>query len=147
MTGAEAARKLRVAQSQVSRWRRGEGGLSEASMRRISEVFGTDIDYLKEITGTTYAGPSVYRADSIDPYINVRLDAIRSRMRELLEGIPPNLWVTYLEATGSMLEFLAKAYVPPEPPAPVPTPESPPASPAPRARRGGRRRTQITSMA
>lgn len=110
MSGAEAARRLRVAQSQVSRWRRGEGGLSQQSLQRISEVFGTDLNYLREIAGLTDTGPSVYRADAVDPLINARLDAVRARARELLEGIPTAYWATFLESSQSMIEELARAY-------------------------------------
>lgn len=110
LTAAEAARRLHVSQSQTSRWRRGEGGLSYTSLHRISQVFGTDLDYLLELAGMTHHGPSVYDSDDIEPTINVRLDAIRQRLRELLTEITPALWPDYLEQVSMLTDALAVPY-------------------------------------
>jgi transcriptional regulator with XRE-family HTH domain len=59
LSNAAAARRLHVAQSQVGRWRRGEGGISKENIRRIHEEFGVDFDYLLGLAGLRTSTPAI----------------------------------------------------------------------------------------
>jgi len=100
LTGAQAARRLRVAQSQVSRWRRGEGGISLENLIRIHETFGTDLDYLKGLAGFSASTPSIAQDDT-DAALDALWEAERTAMREDLHDIPAPFHKTILDAVAA----------------------------------------------
>lgn len=97
LSGAQAARRLKVAQSQVSRWRRGEGGISLENLHRIHEVFGTDLNYLKRLAGLPASSPSTVQEDEF-PELDAMIDAERVEIHEELRDIPQLFWTAILTA-------------------------------------------------
>lgn len=97
LSGAQAARRLHVAQSQVSRWRRGEGGVSLENLTRIHEEFGIDLGTLRRLAGYGDSTSSTMK-EGIDPEVEAIFDAERAETHEALRGIPKTFWPTILTA-------------------------------------------------
>lgn len=102
LSGAQAARKLGVAQSQVSRWKRGEGGISLENLQRIHETFGIDLAYL-----TGLAGIRDSSASTVNDSIEAERQLWRARYDDLIEKKVPR-WAR--EAYIAACEALAEAY-------------------------------------
>lgn len=97
---ADLARRLEVSPTQVSRWRRGLGVPSPATIDRIATHFGVDGRMLETLAGyrasNTDEGLATY-----DPRISVMFAADRAEMHEELQGIPQIFWTTILAAQRS----------------------------------------------
>lgn len=107
LTAAEAARRLHVAQSQVSRWRRGEGGLSYESMKRISDVFGIDLTYLQQLTDSEYSGPRVYRSHLVDPDVAMSWDMVQARVFARLAALSPAEHLRFMNSLQGQVDVVA----------------------------------------
>lgn len=83
----QAAIRLGVSESQVSRWRQGYGGVSMDSVDKIATTFGVDREYLARLAGLRDNTPSTTE-DLTDPVISAQLDAEVSALRELINGVP-----------------------------------------------------------
>jgi len=101
LSGAQAARRLKVAQSQVSRWRRGEGGISLENLHRIHAAFGTDLEYLKRLAGFSASTPTTAEDDVYVEQVDALYDADRAELHEELRDIPQIFWTTILAAQRS----------------------------------------------
>lgn len=83
----QAAIRLGVSESQVSRWRQGYGGVSMDSVDKIATTFGVDREYLARLAGLRDNTPSTTE-DLTDPVISAQLDAEVSALRELIRDVP-----------------------------------------------------------
>lgn len=95
LSGAQAARRLKVAQSQVSRWRRGEGGISLENLQRIHDTFGTDLAYLMQLAGYRASSLSTAQGD-ISPELAALLDAEHHATLGEMRDIPAAFWPTVI---------------------------------------------------
>lgn len=107
LSGAQAARRLGVAQSQVSRWRRGEGGITLENLERIAKEFSIDRSTLEQLAGfrDTYGAAT---QDTADQEIKALLDAERAETHEELKGVEPQFWPIIIEAGRVARQAAAK---------------------------------------
>lgn len=107
LNGADAARRLKVAQSQVSRWKRGEGGISLENLQRIHDVFGTDLTYLMQLAGLRASTPSTANSD---PAVEIERQRWRAWFDELREKkVPKSLWTAYTAACEALADSFSTA--------------------------------------
>lgn len=128
MSQRQAAIKLNVAESQVSRWLRGQGGISLENIERISATFGVDRALLlalvgyRDNTGATVEAP-------VDAEINALLDAERAEAHLDLKDIPPTFWPAVLEASRAARRLVAEMARQNRPSSLISTPQSEPINP------------------
>lgn len=87
-TPAEVARRLDVYPTEVSRWRRGRGGISIRNVRKVADLFGVDRAELERLAGYGDSPVSVSK-DTLNPEIAAMYDADRAAVEGELSGIPP----------------------------------------------------------
>lgn len=85
---AEVARQLDVYPTEVSRWRRGLGGISIRNVRKVADVFGVDRAELERLAGYDDSSVTVAQ-DTLSPEIAAMYDADRAAVEGELSGIPP----------------------------------------------------------
>ncbi len=94
-SGADLARRLGVANGNVSRWLRDERKPSSATVDRIADVLGIDVDI-----ALTYAGHRPSGALQIDP------DGPTARLRPLIEKVNWSAYPGRLETLENELQFM-----------------------------------------
>jgi transcriptional regulator with XRE-family HTH domain len=105
LSGAQAARRLGVSQSQVSRWRRGEGGISLENLERIHAVFGVELAYLKQLAGLRSSHPTVTLDD-----IEAERQKYRAWYQHLLEvKVPRSMWAAYSAACDALADVFRQS--------------------------------------
>jgi|SRR5947209_10389422 len=108
LSGAQAARRLGVAESQVGRWRRGQGGISLENLERIHEEFGVDLDYLRELAGLRNSSPATATAG-----IDAERQAWGAWYQHLLDSqVPRRMWKSYTRACEALAAHWASLPVP-----------------------------------
>lgn len=120
LSQAELARAVGVADTQVSRWRRGQVVPTVHYLQRIADSLGvprTSLDrlagYPVELLPDETAGAS---PDDSDVQSQAELEAHLARFRQTLEGqVPRHLWRAFTEAcdalAGSLRESFAAARI------------------------------------
>jgi len=105
LSGAQAARRLGVSHSQVSRWRRGEGGISLENLERIHDTFGVELDYLKQLVGLRSSHPSSTLDD-----IEAERQKYRAWYQHLLEvKVPRPMWEAYTRACDALADVFRQS--------------------------------------
>src|SRR5712691_2739373 len=105
LTQAQLARSVGVADTQVSRWRRGQVVPTLAYLQRLADTFGIQRVTLDQLVGLPVAqvgGPS-----GADPQTEAELQAHQARLRDIMQRrVPPALWRAYVDACVALGEGL-----------------------------------------
>jgi transcriptional regulator with XRE-family HTH domain len=110
LTQAQLARVVGVADTQVSRWRRGQVVPSVHYLQRIAdtlEVPRVDLDRLAgyPVTDAAEASPSD------DPQLQAELQAYEAEFRRLLQSrVPRELWRAYVEACAALAASMGQSF-------------------------------------
>jgi transcriptional regulator with XRE-family HTH domain len=104
LTQAQLARSVGVADTQVSRWRRGQVVPTLQYLQRLADTFGVQRIALDELVGLPVAQAREARTD---PEQEAELQAFQARFREVLQTkLPRNMWRAYMEACVALADGL-----------------------------------------
>ena len=102
LTQAQLARSVGVADTQVSRWRRGQVVPTVMYLQRLADTFGVPRVTLDQLVGLPVA-----QAPGTDPELEAELHAHQARLREVMEQrLPREMWRPYIEACVALAEGL-----------------------------------------
>ena len=125
LTQAQLARSVGVADTQVSRWRRGQVVPTVQYLQRLADTFGVPRVTLDQLVGLPVA-----QAPGAEPELEAELQAHQARLREVMQRrLPREMWKAYVEACVALAEGLkaqterAARAAGPHPPAEEPPPE------------------------
>jgi transcriptional regulator with XRE-family HTH domain len=103
-TQAQLARSVGVADTQVSRWRRGQVVPTLQYLQRLADTFGVDRLTLDELLGLPIAQAST----NANPEVEAELQAHQAHLRAvMLEKLPRSMWRAYVEACVALADGLA----------------------------------------
>jgi transcriptional regulator with XRE-family HTH domain len=131
LTQAQLARSMGVADTQISRWRRGQAVPTVQYLQRLADTFGVQRMTLDQLVGLPVAqaaGPG--SGSNMAPEEEAELQAYQARLREAMQRrLPRNMWRAYVEACVALADGLgASALRNPSNPANEPRPSRPPSS-------------------
>jgi transcriptional regulator with XRE-family HTH domain len=110
MTQAQLARSVGVADTQVSRWRRGQVVPSLQYLQRLADAFGVERVALDELLGLPIAQVRSERDSLPDPQLEAELQAHQARLRQVMQStLPPSMWRAYVEACVALAEGLSSS--------------------------------------
>jgi transcriptional regulator with XRE-family HTH domain len=105
LTQAQLARSVGVADTQVSRWRRGHVVPTVQYLQRLADTFGIERAALDRLVGLPVAqagGPG-----GGEPELEAELQAHQARLREVMQRrLPRSMWRAYVEACVALGEGL-----------------------------------------
>ncbi len=102
LTQAQLARSVGVADTQVSRWRRGQVVPTVPYLQRLADTFGVPRVTLDQLVGLPVA-----QARRADPELDAELQAHQARLRTVMEErLPRQMWRAYVEACVALAEGL-----------------------------------------
>lgn len=110
LSQAELARSVGVADTQVSRWRRGYVVPSVQYLQRIADAFGVDRASLDRLVGlpVAEAHPPGGHGDEADPDLEAELQAHAARLRQVMRRqLPRSMWRAYVEACVALADGLS----------------------------------------
>src|SRR4051812_39745901 len=103
-TQAQLARSVGVADTQVSRWRRGQVIPTVPYLQRLADTFGIDRVTLDELVGLPVAQAGELGAT---PEVEAELQAHLARLRDVLHHrLPRPMWRAYVEACVALADGL-----------------------------------------
>jgi transcriptional regulator with XRE-family HTH domain len=104
LTQAQLARSVGVADTQISRWRRGQVVPTVQYLQRLADTFGIDRVTLDQLVGLPVAqAPGASR----EPELEAELQAHQARLREVMQRrLPRTMWQAYVEACVALAEGL-----------------------------------------
>jgi len=108
LTQAELARAVGVADTQVSRWRRGQVVPSVHYLQRVADALAVSRSTLDELAG--------YPVGTADPDAGdwerlAELQALQNRLgRAMAERVPQQLWSAYVAACEALADDLTTSY-------------------------------------
>ncbi len=112
LSQAVVARQVGVADTQVSRWRRGSVTPSVRYLQRIASTFEVPRVDLEQMAG--YAIGEVSKGEEtaqVDPEREAEIQALQARVRDVMEhNLPRSLWRTYGEACETLAVELAASF-------------------------------------
>lgn len=107
LTQAQLARSVGVADTQVSRWRRGQVVPTLQYLQRLADAFGVERLTLDELVGLPVAQA---RETTTDPALEAELQAHQARLRQVMqEQLPRNMWRAYVEACVALADGLSSS--------------------------------------
>src|ERR1051326_3287374 len=107
MTQAQLARSVGVADTQVSRWRRGQVVPPLQYLQRLADTFGVERMTLDELVGLPVAQA---REGTADPEVEAELQAHQARLREVMQSrLPRTMWRAYVEACVALADGLSSS--------------------------------------
>jgi transcriptional regulator with XRE-family HTH domain len=107
ITQAELARSVGVADTQVSRWRRGQVVPTLPYLQRLADTFGVERITLDALLGLPVAQARGERDSHPDPRLEAELQAHLARLRQVMQStLPPSMWHAYVEACVALAEGL-----------------------------------------
>jgi transcriptional regulator with XRE-family HTH domain len=107
LSQAQLARSLGVADTQISRWRRGQVVPTVQYLQRLADTFGVDRIVLDRMVGLPVAEARESGAEGRDPEVEAELQAYQARLREVLERqLPRSMWRAYMEACVALADGL-----------------------------------------
>ena len=110
MTQAQLARSVGVADTQVSRWRRGQVVPTLQYLQRLADTFGVERITLDELVGLPIAQARRDPEARADPEQEAELQAYQARFRDVLETkLPRAMWRSYLEACVALADGLSSS--------------------------------------
>ena len=102
LTQAQLARTVGVADTQVSRWRRGQVVPTVQYLQRLADTFGVQRITLDELVGLPIA-----QAPGAEPELEAELQAHQARLRKVMQDrLPREMWQAYTEACVALAEGL-----------------------------------------
>jgi transcriptional regulator with XRE-family HTH domain len=108
ITQAQLARSVGVADTQVSRWRRGQVVPTLNYLQRLADAFGVERITLDELLGLPVAQARPDRDSYPDPQLEAELQAHQARLREVMQTtLPPSMWRAYVEACVALADGLS----------------------------------------
>jgi transcriptional regulator with XRE-family HTH domain len=106
LTQAQLARSVGVADTQVSRWRRGQVVPTLQYLQRLADTFGVERVTLDELVGL----PIAQTRSTTDPEQEAELQTYQARFRDVLETkLPRAMWRSYLEACVALADGLSSS--------------------------------------
>ena len=109
LSQAQLARSVGVADTQVSRWRRGQVVPTIQYLQRIADAFGVERGLLEHMVGYPVAearDPS--SGPDVEPEVEAELQAAQARLRDAMQKrLPRSMWRAYVEACVALADGLA----------------------------------------
>ncbi len=110
ITQAQLARSVGVADTQISRWRRGQVVPTLLYVQRLADTFGVERITLDELLGLPVAQARSDRDSHPDPRLEAELQAHQARLRQIMQNeLPPSMWRAYVEACVALAEGLSSS--------------------------------------
>jgi transcriptional regulator with XRE-family HTH domain len=107
LSQAQLARSVGVADTQISRWRRGQAVPTVLYLQRLADAFGIQRVTLDQLVGLPVA-PATSASAEADPEKEAELQAYQVRLRAVMQGrLPRNMWRAYVEACVALAEGLS----------------------------------------
>jgi transcriptional regulator with XRE-family HTH domain len=104
LSQAQLARVVGVADTQVSRWRRGQVVPTVHYLQRIADTFGVQRTTLDRLVGYPVAEATA----APDPAREAELEAHQAHLREVMQNrLPPGMWAAYVDACTALADALA----------------------------------------
>jgi transcriptional regulator with XRE-family HTH domain len=104
LTQAQLARSVGVADTQVSRWRRGQVVPTVQYLQRLADAFGVERMTLDQLVGLPVAQA---QTEQRDPEVEAELQAHQARLRQVMQKrLPREMWRAYVEACVALAEGL-----------------------------------------
>jgi transcriptional regulator with XRE-family HTH domain len=109
LTQAQLARAVGVADTQVSRWRRGQVVPTVQYLQRIADTFGVQRASLDRLVGYPVAEASA-SGGARDPGLEAELQAHLARLRDAMQKrLPRSMWRAYVEACVALADGLGSS--------------------------------------
>jgi transcriptional regulator with XRE-family HTH domain len=110
LTQAQLARSVGVADTQVSRWRRGQVVPTVQYLQRLADAFGVERIALDELVGLPVAQTQPL-GEQRDPEFEAELQAHQARLRQVMQDrLPRPMWRAYVEACVALAEGLRSSF-------------------------------------
>jgi transcriptional regulator with XRE-family HTH domain len=110
LSQAQLARSVGVADTQVSRWRRGQVVPTVQYLQRIADTFGVQRTTLDRLVGYPVAEAGGPSGGGTDPDVEAELQALQARLREAMQTrLPRTMWKAYVEACVALAEGLGSS--------------------------------------
>jgi transcriptional regulator with XRE-family HTH domain len=107
LTQAQLARSVGVADTQVSRWRRGQVVPTLQYLQRLADTFGVERMTLDQLVGLPVAQAPDTNNPGADPEIEAELQAHQARLRQVMrDRLPRSMWRAYIEACVALADGL-----------------------------------------
>jgi transcriptional regulator with XRE-family HTH domain len=107
LTQAQLARSVGVADTQVSRWRRGQVVPTVQYLQRLADTFGVQRITLDELVGLPVAQAREGGGRPAEPEVEAELQAYQARLREAMQRkLPRSMWRAYVEACLALADGL-----------------------------------------
>jgi transcriptional regulator with XRE-family HTH domain len=110
LSQAQLARSVGVADTQISRWRRGQVVPTVYYLQRLADAFGVERGVLDRMVGYPVAEARQPGGGSktVEPEVEAELQAAQARLREAMqERLPRSMWRAYIEACVALADGLA----------------------------------------
>jgi len=107
LTQAQLARSVGVADTQVSRWRRGQVVPTLQYLQRLADTFGVQRITLDQLVGLPVAQATDPTGPRTDPETEAELQAHQARLRQIMQTrLPRSMWRAYIEACVALADGL-----------------------------------------
>jgi transcriptional regulator with XRE-family HTH domain len=107
LTQAQLARSVGVADTQVSRWRRGQVVPTIQYLQRLADAFGVERMTLDQLVGLPVAQARHQNETHSDPELEAELQAHQARLRRVMQSkLPRSMWRAYVEACVALADGL-----------------------------------------
>jgi transcriptional regulator with XRE-family HTH domain len=105
-TQAQLARSVGVADTQVSRWRRGQVVPTVQYLQRLADTFGVQRNTLDQLVGLPVA-QAESGGQGIEPEVEAELQAHQARLRVAMQSkLPRSMWQAYVDACVALADGL-----------------------------------------
>jgi transcriptional regulator with XRE-family HTH domain len=107
LTQAQLARSVGVADTQISRWRRGQVVPTVQYLQRLADAFGVERMTLDQLVGLPVAQARQGGDQGTDPETEAELQAHQARLRQVMQSrLPRSMWRAYIEACVALADGL-----------------------------------------
>ena len=109
LSQAQLARSVGVADTQVSRWRRGQVVPTVQYLQRLADAFGVQRAVLARMVGLPVAEAREPGAAD-EPALEAELQAHQARLRDVLQQrLPRSMWHAYMDACVALADALSSS--------------------------------------
>src|SRR4051812_1234771 len=109
LSQAQLARAVGVADTQVSRWRRGQVVPTVQYLQRLADTFGVQRSTLDRLVGYPVAEADAPLGGG-DPDVEAEMQALQARLREAMQTrLPRSMWRAYVEACVALADGLSSS--------------------------------------